>query len=237
MNGTRSVIGVACACGVAGIIVGVVTLTGLGQIMMEGLLAFSAGNKLITLFFIMITSLVLGMGVPTTANYLITSAIAAPIVMQMGVPALAAHLFAFYFGILADITPPVALAAYAGSAIAKSNPFKTGCTATKLAVSAFIIPYIFVLNPALILIDTTWYQVLMIVVTSLTGMLGISTGMTGWIYQKTNAVERILLVVGGLLLIDPNLITDLFGAVMIAIPWVTQYFQNKKATVAEAELA
>ncbi|MEG2073525.1 MAG: TRAP transporter permease, partial [Angelakisella sp.] len=110
ISGTRGVIGVACACGVAGIIVGVVTLTGLGQTMMEGLLSFAGGNMLVTLFFIMIISLVLGMGVPTTANYLITSTIAAPVVMQLGVPALAAHLFTFYFGILADITPPVALA-------------------------------------------------------------------------------------------------------------------------------
>ncbi|MEG1943288.1 MAG: TRAP transporter large permease subunit, partial [Angelakisella sp.] len=232
ISGTRGVIGVACACGVAGIIVGVVTLTGLGQTMMEGLLSFAGGNMLVTLFFIMIISLVLGMGVPTTANYLITSTIAAPVVMQLGVPALAAHLFTFYFGILADITPPVALAAYAGSAIAGSDPLKTGVTATKLAFSAFIIPYIFVLNPALILIDTTWFEVLHIVATSLIGMLGVSTGVTGWIYRKTTAVERLMLIVGGLMLIDPNIITDIMGAVLIAIPWLVQYAANKKLKTA-----
>lgn len=228
INGTRGIIGVACACGVAGIIVGVVTLTGLGQTMMEGLLAFAGGSMIVTLFFIMIISLVLGMGVPTTANYLITSTIAAPVVMQLGVPALAAHLFAFYFGILADITPPVALAAYAGSAIAGSDPLKTGMTATKLAFAAFIIPYIFVLNPALILIDTTWIEVVQITATSLVGMLGVSTGVTGWIYRKTTVIERIMLVVGGIMLIDPNLITDVVGAALIAIPWAIQYIDSKR---------
>lgn len=228
ISGTRGVIGVACACGVAGIIVGVVTLTGLGQTMMEGLLGFAGGSMLVTLFFIMIISLVLGMGVPTTANYLITSTIAAPVVMQLGVPALAAHLFAFYFGILADITPPVALAAYAGSAIAGSDPLKTGLTATKLAFAAFIIPYIFVLNPALILIDTTWVEVIRITCTSIIGMLGVSTGVTGWIYRKTTWIERIMLVVGGLMLIDPQVLTDLVGMVFIAIPWGMQYIEVKK---------
>lgn len=228
INGTRGVISVACACGVAGIIVGVVTMTGLGQTLMEGLLTFSGNNMLITLFFVMITSLVLGMGVPTTANYLITSAIAAPVIMQLGVPALAAHLFAFYFGILADITPPVALAAYAGAAIAGSNPLKTGIMATKLAFAGFIIPYIFVLSPSLILINTTGFEVVHILITSMLGMLGISTGVTGWIFRKTTVLERLMLVLGGLLLIDPNLITDMVGFVLIAIPWGTQYLQNRK---------
>ncbi|MEG2074637.1 MAG: DUF3394 domain-containing protein, partial [Angelakisella sp.] len=140
--------------------------------------------------------------------------------------------FTFYFGILADITPPVALAAYAGSAIAGSDPLKTGVTATKLAFSAFIIPYIFVLNPALILIDTTWFEVLHIVATSLIGMLGVSTGVTGWIYRKTTAVERLMLIVGGLMLIDPNIITDIMGAVLIAIPWLVQYAAGKKLKTA-----
>lgn len=226
ISGTRGVIGVASACGVAGIIVGVVTMTGLGQTLMEGLLTFSNGNMLITLFFIMITSLVLGMGVPTTANYLITSTIAAPVVMRLGVHPLAAHLFAFYFGILADITPPVALAAYAGSAIAGSNPLKTGVEATKLAFAGFIIPYVFVMSPSLILIDTTWYHTLQILITSLTGMLGISTGVTGWILKRTNTVERIMLIVGGMLLIDPNIATDVIGVLLIAIPWCRQYIQQ-----------
>lgn len=227
INGARNIISVACACGVAGIIVGIVTLTGLGLKLGGGLIAAAGGMISLTLFFTMITSLILGMGVPTTANYLITSTIAAPIVMQLGVPALAAHLFTFYFGILADITPPVALAAYAGSAIAKGNPFKTGVQATKLAVAAFIIPYIFVMNPALIMIDTTFIEVIRITITSLIGMFGISGGMTGWVYGKANPMERIALIVGGLLLINPSVITDIAGIGVIAAILMYQKMRYK----------
>lgn len=227
INGARNIISVACACGVAGIIVGIVTLTGLGLKLGGGLIAAAGGMISLTLFFTMITSLILGMGVPTTANYLITSTIAAPIVMQLGVPALAAHLFTFYFGILADITPPVALAAYAGSAIAKGNPFKTGVQATKLAIAAFIIPYIFVMNPALIMIDTTFIEVIRITITSLIGMFGISGGMTGWVYGKANPMERIALIVGGLLLINPSVITDIAGIGVIAAILMYQKMRYK----------
>lgn len=229
INGARNIISVACACGVAGIIVGIVTLTGLGLKLGGGLIAAAGGMISLTLFFTMITSLILGMGVPTTANYLITSTIAAPIVMQLGVPALAAHLFTFYFGILADITPPVALAAYAGSAIAKGNPFKTGVQATKLAIAAFIIPYIFVMNPALIMIDTTFFEVIRITATSLIGMFGISGGMTGWVYGHANPIERIALIVGGLLLINPSFVTDIAGVGVIAAILIYQRMRYKKA--------
>ena len=146
-SGARSALGVAIACATAGIIVGVVTLTGLGIKMGDGLLSIAGGMLLPTLFFTMLTSLILGMGAPTTANYVITSTVAAPALIKFGVPVLAAHMFTFYFGIIADITPPVALAAMAGAAIAKSNPWWTGVNATKLAVAAFIVHYIFVFNP------------------------------------------------------------------------------------------
>ncbi|MGB5823355.1 MAG: TRAP transporter permease [Proteocatella sp.] len=228
INGARNIISVACACGVAGIIVGIVTLTGLGLKLGGGLIAAAGGMVSLTLFFTMITSLVLGMGVPTTANYLITSTIAAPIVMQLGVPALAAHLFTFYFGILADITPPVALAAYAGSAIAKGDPFKTGVQATKLAIAAFIIPYIFVMNPALILIDTTVVEVVRITATSLIGMFGISSAMTGWVYGKAGVLERLFLLFSGLLLINPTIMTDIIGTGVIATIIIYQYIKYKK---------
>ncbi|WP_156888495.1 TRAP transporter permease [Proteocatella sphenisci] len=228
INGARNIISVACACGVAGIIVGIVTLTGLGLKLGGGLISAAGGMVSLTLFFTMITSLVLGMGVPTTANYLITSTIAAPIVMQLGVPPLAAHLFTFYFGILADITPPVALAAYAGSAIAKGNPFKTGVQATKLAIAAFIIPYIFVMNPALILIDTNFIEVIRITATSLVGMFGISAGMTGWVYGKASKLERLLLIAAGLMLINPTVMTDIIGTGGIALMIAYQHIKYKK---------
>ncbi len=232
INGARNIISVACACGVAGIIVGIVTLTGVGLKLGGGLIAAAGGMIGLTLFFTMVTSLILGMGVPTTANYLITSTIAAPIVMQLGVPALAAHLFTFYFGILADITPPVALAAYAGSAIAKGNPFKTGVQATKLAIAAFIIPYIFVMNPALIMIDTTALEVVRITITSLVGMFGISGGMTGWVYGYANPLERVILIIGGLLLINPSVITDIAGIGIIAAILFYQKLKYKKKELA-----
>lgn len=232
INGARNIISVACACGVAGMIVGIVTLTGLGLKLGGGLIAAAGGMVSLTLFFTMITSLILGMGVPTTANYLITSTIAAPIVMQLGVPALAAHLFTFYFGILADITPPVALAAYAGSAIAKGNPFKTGVQATKLAIAAFIIPYIFVMNPALIMIDTTFMEIVRITATSLIGMFGISGGMTGWIYGNANMLERIALIIGGLMLINPSVVTDIVGVGIIAAILIYQKVRYKSKAIA-----
>ena len=228
INGARNILGVSCACGVAGIIVGVVTLTGLGLKLGGGLVAAAGGNVMLTLFFTMITSLVLGMGVPTTANYLITSTIAAPIVMQLGVPQLAAHLFAFYFGILADITPPVALAAYAGSAIAKGNPFKAGIQATKLAIAAFIIPYIFVFSPAVLWIDATPLLIIRIIITALIGMIGVAAGMTGWLQTEANLFERILFITAGLMLIDPSVWTDLIGIGGISLLAAYQYLYKGK---------
>jgi TRAP-type uncharacterized transport system fused permease subunit len=190
IQAARNIISVACACGVAGIIVGIVTLTGLGLKMGEGLTSLTGGLLLPTLFFAMLTSIILGMGVPTTANYLITSTIAAPILVKMGVPMLASHMFCFYFGIVADITPPVALAAYAGSAIAKGDPFMTGVNASKLAIAAFLVPYLFVLNPQMILIGVTPLNMIQVIVTSLFGMLGIGAGMTGYLSTTRDGMSE-----------------------------------------------
>ena len=227
-NGAKSTIGVAAACSIAGIIVGIVTLTGLGLKLATGLLALSGGITIIALFFTMIASIILGMGVPTTANYVIMATITAPIVIRLGVPTLAAHMFVFYFGIVADITPPVALAAYAGSAIAHSNPFKTGVTATRLAITAFLIPYIFALNPSLLLIDTTPGQVVLIVVTALVGMIGISSGMEGYLLHKMPVWQRVLAVLAGLLLIIPGLVTDAIGIGVIGLIALWQLATRKK---------
>jgi TRAP-type uncharacterized transport system fused permease subunit len=188
----------------------------------------AGGNMLLTLFFTMISSLILGMGVPTTANYLITATITAPAVVQLGVPMLAAHMFTFYFGIIADITPPVALAAYAGSAIAKSNPFKTGVTATKLAVAAFIIPYIFVYSPSILLINTTPLQVAQIVVTSLIGMVSIGAAMEGYLLTLGKPLDRIVFFIGGLMMIHPAWKTDLVGLSLITLGTVLQVLMARK---------
>lgn len=229
--GGRNIIGVAVACATAGIIVGIVTLTGLGLKMATGLISLSGGIMILTLFFTMISSLILGMGAPTTANYIITSTIAAPAIVKLGVPLLAAHLFTFYFGIVADITPPVALAAYAGSAISKGDPLKAGVNATKLAIAAFLVPYIFVYSPSLLLINTTLPEVVQIIVTSVIGMIGVGAGVQGYLITNANAIERLLLFAGGLMLIKPGIYTDIAGIVIIAIIWMYQKKKIKSASV------
>lgn len=220
--GAKGILSVSSACAVAGIIVGVVTMSGLGLKIGGGLLELTQGLLIPTLFFTMITSLVLGMGVPTTANYLITSTIAAPILIKLGVPILSAHLFVFYFGILSDITPPVALAAYAGAAIAKANPFRTGVMATKLAVAGFLVPYMLVLNPQMILIDVTFLGIIQIILTSLVGMLGVGSALMGYLIRPNRVFESILLFTGGLLMVYPGSITDLIGFFMILTIFLIQ---------------
>lgn len=226
-NGAKSTLGVGLACSIAGIIVGIVTLTGIGLKLAANLLAMSGGIPLLALFFTMIASIVLGMGMPTTANYVIMATITAPIVVQLGVPVLAAHMFVFYFGIVADITPPVALAAYAGSAIAKSNPFRTGCTALKLAITAFIVPYIFAMNPSLLMIDTQWYEVIWIMCTALIGMVGIASGMEGYMQILMRWWERAICICAGLMLIIPEGFTDLLGVALILGVAVLQKYRLK----------
>ncbi|MFC2768703.1 MAG: TRAP transporter permease, partial [Mitsuokella sp.] len=206
-RGARGVLSVLVACAAAGIVIGVVTKTGVGLKLASGLLDLSGGMLLPTMFFTMITAIILGMGVPTTANYVITSTIAAPALVQMGVPVLAAHMFVFYFGIIADVTPPVALAAFAGSAISGGKPLKTGVNASKLAIAAFIIPYIFVLSPVVLMIDATPISLITVLVTSVIGMVGLSASMIGCRVRPLNAAERVVLFVGGLLMIQPGLVT------------------------------
>ncbi len=228
-NGAKNTIGVAVACSVAGMIVGVVTLTGIGLKLASGLLALSGGITIIALFFTMIACIILGMGVPTTANYVIMATITAPIVIELGVPMLAAHMFVFYFGIVADITPPVALAAYAGSAIAKSDPFKTGVTATRLAITAFLIPYIFALNPTMLFIDATPFDVVLIIVSSLVGMYGIASGMEGYMLTRMPVWQRIIAIGAGLCLMIPGIVTDTVGIALIILIYLLQRAGRKAA--------
>ncbi|MBS4188918.1 TRAP transporter permease [Bacillus sp. FJAT-49705] len=211
VEGARTALGVASATAAAGIIVGVVTKTGLGLKLANGLLDLAGGALIPTLMLTMLAALVLGMGSPTTANYVITSTIAAPAIILLGVPDLPAHLFVFYFGIIADITPPVALAAFAAAGVSGGDPIKTGVSSAKLAIAAFIIPYMFVLSPELLMIDTNWYTLIWVVCTALAGMTAIGAGVIGYWFRKLVWYERILALAGGLLLIDPNGITDMIG--------------------------
>ncbi len=226
-SGARSALGVALACATAGIIVGVVTLTGLGLKMGDGLLALAGGLMLPTLIFTMVTSLILGMGAPTTANYVITSTVAAPALIKLGTPLMAAHMFVFYFGIVADITPPVCLAAMAGAAIAKADPMKTGVQATKLAIAAFIVPYIFVFSPGLLMINTTFLGVVQMLITSVTGMIGVGVAVEGWYWTRMTWWERIIALVAGLMLIDPGTVTDVAGIFLMGLLTFWQYRQSR----------
>ena len=228
-SGGQGTITVAAACGIAGIIAGTITMTGLANVLINTIVSVAGSNVIIALFLTMVCCIVLGMGVPTTANYCIMAATCAPILIRMGVPALAAHFFVFYFGIVADLTPPVALAAYAGAAIAQANPMKTAMTATKLAVAAFIVPYVFALNPAMLFIDTNAAEVILICITSLVGIFGVSAALEGYLYCPMKWYTRILSAVGGLLLIYPGLVTDLAGLCLVGGMFLIQRFTNKKS--------
>ncbi|MBQ8894520.1 MAG: TRAP transporter permease [Clostridia bacterium] len=226
--GGQGMITVAVACGVAGIIAGIITMTGLANVIISGVVALAGDKVIIALVLTMLCCIVLGMGVPTTANYCIMAATCAPILIRMGVPDLAAHFFVFYFGIVADLTPPVALAAYAGAAIAQANPMKTAFTATKLAIGAFIVPYVFALNPAMLFIDTTAWEVVLICITSFVGIYAVSSALQGYFLQHMPWYQRIICLAGGLLLIYPGLVTDVIGLVLVGGVAVLQILTKKR---------
>ncbi|MCQ2248446.1 MAG: TRAP transporter permease [Treponema sp.] len=230
-SAARNIISVAIACAMAGIIIGIVTLTGIGLKFGAGLISISHGIAAITLLLTMVSSIILGMGAPTTANYLITSTITAGAIVGLGFKPLGAHMFAFYFGIIADITPPVALAAIAGAAIAKGKPIKTAFNATKLAIGAFIIPYVFVFNPEMLMIDTTFVAALPIALTALIGMFGLSAALEGYAFRNSSIAERVLFAVAGVMCILPNTVTDLAGIFILAALVIFQLIMKKKAKV------
>jgi TRAP transporter 4TM/12TM fusion protein len=225
----RGALAVIAACATAGIIVGVVTLTGIGLKLSANMVDLAGNNLWIALFFTMIASLVLGMGIPTTATYIVLATMAAPALEKLGVAPIAAHLFVFYFGIVADITPPVALAVYTGAAIAGSDPWKTGIAAVKLALGAFLVPYIFAMSPALVLVGATPMLIVQMLITSVLGMVALGAGVTGFWSTKLYVWERLALIAGGLLLVDPGMLTDVIGAVLVAGIFVLQYVRNRRS--------
>ena len=234
-GGARGSVTVAVACGVAGIISGCITVTGLASKLLSAIVSLSGGHMMIALVLTMLCCIVLGMGVPTTANYCIMAATCAPILMDpsIGVEKMAAHFFVFYFGIVADITPPVALAAYAGSAIAKADPMRTAFNATKLAIAAFIVPYIFAVNPQMLFINVQGpLQVVQIVVSSLIGLFGVAAALNGYLYRKINPLLRVVLVAGGLGMMVPGTITDIVGLVLVVAVVVYQRMTAKRLSAA-----
>ena len=231
--GAKGAITVAVACAIAGMIAGCITVTGLASILINAIVQLAGSATFIGLILTMVCCIVLGMCVPTTFSpvraetYMASTC--APILIKMGFPLVAAHFFVFYFGIVADITPPVALAAYAGSAIAKGNPMKTGINATKLAIAAFIVPYIFAYSPAMLFVNvTSVWEVIQIVLSALLGIFGVAAGLEGFVLRKMNWLYRIVYLVGGLGLMIPGAISDLVGLVLIGGVFVIQYLQNKK---------
>ena len=232
--GAKSCVTVAVACAMAGLVAGSITSTGLASKLITAVVTISRGNIMIALLLTMLCCIVLGMGVPTTANYCIMASTCAPILITIGVPQVAAHFFVFYFGIVADITPPVALAAYAGSAIAKAPPMKTAFNASKLAIAAFIVPYIFALNPAMLFVDTTAVQVVMVIITSFVGMFGVAGALNGFLFRPMNPLVRILFAAGGLLMMYPGTLTDVIGIVVFALAFAWQYLGFKRGTGAAA---
>ncbi|MBR4546272.1 MAG: TRAP transporter permease [Oscillibacter sp.] len=227
--GARGTITVAVACAMAGIVAGCITSTGLASRLITAIVSVSGGKPMIALFLTMLCCIVLGMGVPTTANYCIMAATCAPILTNpaIGIPRMAAHFFVFYFGIVADITPPVALAAYAGSAIAKAPPMRTAFNATRLAIAAFIVPYIFALNPAMLLVDVVgWQGVLeaaLIVVTSLIGLFGVAAALNGYLFRPIHPLFRVLIAAGGLAMMVPGILTDVIGLVAVGAVVAVQH--------------
>lgn len=226
--GGRSCVTVAVACGVAGIICGCITLTGLASKMIAAVVAVSGSSSILALLLTMVCCIILGMGLPTTATYCIMASTCAPILIQMNVPKIAAHFFVFYFGIVADITPPVALAAYAGAAIAKAKPMQTGVVATRLAIGAFIIPFVFAYSPSLLLIDTVWYEVILLSITAAIGIFGVASALSGYLYSNMNIVERIVTLAGGMMLIVPGVQTDIIGIALVGLIFFWQYTRHHR---------
>ena len=221
--GGKGTISVAVACAMAGIVAGCITSTGLASRLITIIVNISGGQAIIALFLTMLCCIILGMGVPTTATYCIMAATCAPILIspQIGIMKVCAHFFVFYFGIVADITPPVALAAYAGSAIAKSPPMKTAFNASRLAIAAFICPYIFCLNPAMLLEFGAMSSGMMVVtivqliISSLLGLFGVAAGLCGYLYKPIPMLLRIVMIVAGVAMMIPGTLIDVIGLVVL----------------------
>ena len=234
--GAKGAVGVACACACAGMIVGVVTLTGFGLKIAEVIVLIAKGKLLPTLFLTMIASIILGMGLPTTAKYIVLATMAVPAITKLGVNLMSAHLFILYFGVVADVTPPVALAAYAGAGIAGANSMKTGIQAFKLAIGAFIIPYIFVINPHLIMVDSVagttvnWLPITAAVPTIITALIGticLAGTVESYLFGNLRIWQRVILLGAAFALLDPKLLTDAIGLGALAVIFVTQKLLNK----------
>lgn len=227
--GARGSLAVACACACVGMIVGMGTLTGAGLRIANGIIELAGGMLLPTMIMTMLASIALGTGLPTTANFIVTSTMAAPALLQMGVPPLAAYMFVFYFGIAADLTPPVALASYAGAGIAGADPMRTGITAFKLALAGLIVPYIYVFNPILLFIGAdSMLDMVQPVCTAMLGVFLLAMATIGFYRTRMNFALRGLALVGALGLLTPGTLTDVAGFTILLVIHAFQTFKKSK---------
>jgi len=226
VDGAHAVLPVAAACATAGIIIGVITLTGLGLKFSSLIIAVAGDNQVIALILTLIASLVLGMGLPTAAAYILVSTLVAPALVNLGIDLLAAHLFCFYGAMLSSITPPVAMAAYAAAGLANANPFRIAVTAVRFGIAAFIVPFFFVMNPALIGIGSI-VTIVMAAITATVGSIAIAAAVQGWLLVRMSVIERIVFFGGGLLLMAPEIKSDLVGAVLVAASLGYQWYRRK----------
>ena len=230
-EGAKQTVSVAIACACVGIVVGVSSKTGFGLTMANTIISLGNTSIMFTLVFTMITCMILGMGLPSIPSYIITSSIAAPALFKLGIPNAAAHMFSFYFAMFANLTPPVALAAFAAAGVSGGDPMKTGWTSVKLAVAGFIIPYIFVLSPQLMLINTTLAEGLFTAATAALGVFLLAVACEGYVYAPVNVVMRLVSLAGALLLMIPGVQTDIVGAVILI---GVIFFQKRKAAALQA---
>jgi len=232
-EGARGALGVAIACALVGFIVGTSSLTALGLTISNNIIDISKGLLFPTLLLSMVACLILGMGLPTTANYIVTSTMIAPALVKMGVLPLAAHLFVFYFGIMADLTPPVCLAAFTGAGIAGGNPSTTGFQATRIALVAYLIPYTFIYTPVILLEGATWMPLTIIIVASLAGVMGLAAALQGWMFEKLNVPVRAILLVASFAAFMPDYRLKVFSALFVAGTLVVlKFFSSRKASPA-----
>jgi TRAP transporter 4TM/12TM fusion protein len=234
-KGARGALSIIAACAVAGVIVGTVTLTGLGLKFADLIITLSGGFLVPALFLTMIAAIVMSMGMPTTALYIILGAMVAPALVKMGVPVVAAHLFIFYYGCFAAVTPPVALSSYLAAAIAKADPFKTAMTGLKLTSTAFLMPFIFAMSPALLLLDTPVIETLAVLVSAVIGVMALSWSLQGYLTRPLNIFLRIVLFIAAIVLIKPGLVTDIIGISIILFVLLYQIVQKIKTRAAGGE--
>jgi TRAP-type uncharacterized transport system fused permease subunit len=227
---------VALACACAGIVIGVITLTGLGLDFTGVLIAASQNSLILALILTMIAGIILGMGMPTTPAYIVQVALLVPALVKLGIMVEAAHMFVFYFAILSAITPPVAMAVYAANGISRAGLWDTGLTALKLGATGYIIPFMFVYGPSILLIGH-WTRVALTVVTATVGVVCLAAGMTGFLFARASVVERLMLVGAAIVLIKPGLWTDITGFGLLALVLVGQFAAGRRQARSAAPLS